>query len=400
MFKKAAPLVYNSTAPTTSASAAAVPTTITAAPTGTKWPVAPGTVRSVQWRVLLNKKPLVGCESVEIHATNHRKASTFHARFAWGADPEAVATWLDMDPPLLTEIQVSLVEPGKPADWKVVFVGEASDINFDPVTGGLEVSGRDLAGRLMEANTRESFRNKTGSEIAQIIAARYGLTADVDATTQLAGPLYQLEHDKMTGDNFNRTTSCWDLLAFMAQHDDRDLWVDGTVLHYKKSVAIADAKAIDLPWKARGTAAAYAHSPITDLKLHRHANVAKGIKVVVKTWDSKGKKPQRIEYPPGAKADAQEYVFVKAGMSPQQALVFAQSMYKDVVAHERIAELIMPGSLDVTPRSVIAISGLPGKTYNTRYAVDELTSVFIKDGAFRQNMSLKNHKVQSQASVG
>ena len=364
------------------------------------WPIAAGTVRPVLWRMLLNKRPLIGCENVEVHSTNHRKASTFTARFAWSADPAAVATWLDTDPPLLTEVQVAFpTASGAPA-WQSYFIGEANDVHFNPVSGDIEVSGRDLAGRLIDGKTRETFRNNSGSEIAAIIAARFGLTVDVDPTTERAGAYYQLEHDKLTADAFSKTTSYWDLLCFLAHADDRDLWVDGNTLHYKKSVDIQSSPAVNLSWTARSTSNAYPSAPVISMGLRRSLVLSKGVKVVVKIWNAKGKSSTEITYPSGAAKDAQEYTYVKPGWSPQKALEFAQSVYKDIIGHERVVDLETPGSTSITARSVVSISGLPGTTFNVRYAVDELTSEFMGNAGFVQHATLKNHSVQSSAEVG
>ena len=60
----------------------------------------------------------------------------------------------------------------------------------------------------------------------------------------------------------------------------------------------------------------------------------------------------------------------------------------------------MPGEFSLSCRSAVALSGVPGKSFNTKYLVDEITRTFDFTGGFKQNVSLKNHSAQSDAEVG
>ena len=364
---------------------------------GMVWPVTPGTSH-VLWRVLLAGTPLTGCQTVDIQKTNHRKASTVHATFALHADPAALATWSDQGPPVLLEVQAAFPVAGQAPSWQSVFVGEASDITIDPATGTVDVAGRDLAGRLIDGKTRSPYRNNTGSEIASMVAAQFGMTADVDATTTMAGSYYQLEHDKLVQDSLGKSTTYWDLLCFLAQYDDRDLWVDGRTLYYKMPVDIQSAPAIPFTWQPATSVNGFPRASVTNIKMKRSLTLAKGVQVVVKIWNSKSKSNSKVSFPTSASADAQIYSYVKPGMSPANALIFAQSKYADIIRHERALPTSIPGSLVLTPRSVLAVSGLPGSSFNVRYAVDELTHSFAGTG-FRTSFTLKNHSVQSGSSV-
>lgn len=366
-----------------------------------QWPIHAGDVRPVLWRVLLAGVPLTGCESVDIHSTSHRKASTVHAIFSLSADPASVDTWADMDPPVLMEVQASLTSAfGMASTWESVFTGEANDIHIDVVQMKVDVSGRDLAGRLIDGKTVETFRNNTGSEIVEIIAARFGMTADVDATTIKAGSYYQLEHDKLTTGSFSKTTNYWDLLCFLAGQDYRDLYVTGTTLHYKEPVDLLAGPSVPLVWTPPPASGGSSMADLVDLTMHRSLVLAKGIKVVVRIWDSKGKNAKNVIYPPGAGKDAQEFVFTKSGWSAEKALQFAQSNYADILRHQRALEIRMPGEFSLSCRSAIELSGVPGKTFNTKYIVDEITRTFDYNGGFSQSVSLKNHSSQSDAEVG
>lgn len=365
------------------------------------WPVEPGTVRHPRWRILVGGTPLSGCESVEIHATGHRKASTVSARFSLGADPSLLATWADAQPPISLEVQAAFLvdsQSEEQAVWQSAFVGDVSDIHIDLPNGSVDVTGRDLAGRLIDGRTRETFANQSSSEIAHTIAGRFGLTADVDATTTRAGSYYQLEHDKLVNDSFSKTTTYWDLLSYLAKHENFDLWVDGKTLHFKKAVDIATVQPVPLVWSPASDTVAYPSIPVADIQLRRSCTLGKGIKVIVKTWNSKQKHSSEISYPASAAKDAQEYVYVRPGWSPERALQYAQSEYSDILRHERSVDITMPGELSMTPRSIVSLAGT-GTSFDTRYFVDELSREFSLDGGFTQHVVLKNHPVQSDADV-
>ena len=95
-----------------------------------------------------------------------------------------------------------------------ILQGEADTIRIDVLNHTVEVDGRDLTSRLLDARTQETFSNQTASEIAQTLAGRHGLTPDITATTTLAGRYYSSEHDCITLGQFSRTTTEWDLAHF------------------------------------------------------------------------------------------------------------------------------------------------------------------------------------------
>lgn len=365
----------------------------------TSWPVTPGSVRRPRWRILVGGTPLNGCESVELHHTNHRKSSTLSARFALNADPTLLATWADVQPPVSIEVQAAFASDDGSLAWLSAFIGDVADIHIDLPNGTVEVTGRDLAGRLIDGRTRETFANQSSSEIATTIAGRFGLAADVNATTRLAGSYYQLEHDKLTSDSFSRTTTYWDLLSFLARQEGFDLWVDGRTLHFKKAVEIASVQSVPLVWSPASGDVAYPSVPVADIQMRRSCTIGQGIKVVVKIWSSKAKTSSEISYPTSGSKDSQEYVYVRPGWSPERALQFAQSEYADILRHERTVDISMPGELGLTARSIVSLAGT-GTSFDTSYFVDELTREFSLDGGFIQHVVLKNHPVQSDAEVG
>src|SRR5260363_359925 len=54
--------------------------------------------------------------------------------------------------------------------WKWRFL-----LDFQPVEGTIELTGRDLTARLIDANTSEHFADQTASQIATLLAQRRDL---------------------------------------------------------------------------------------------------------------------------------------------------------------------------------------------------------------------------------
>ena len=365
------------------------------------WPVTPGIARRPRWRVLLAGQPLAGCESVSVHQTNHRAAGTLSAKFALNADPGSLTTWTDAAPPVSIEVQAAFLAEGAPEgseDWQSIFVGDGSDAHIDLPNGSVEATARDLAGRLIDGKTTQTYANQTSSQVAQTVAAHFGLTADVDSTTVLTGSYYQLEHDKLVNNSFSRTTTFWDLLSYLARQEGYDLWVDGRTLHFKRAVDPSATTPVPLVWSPASGADAWPSIPVTDIQMSRSCTLAKGVQVIVKIWDSRQKTASVVRYPSGQGTGAQEYVYVRPGWSQQAALAYAQAQYADILRHERTVTVSMPGDLTMTQRSMVSLTGT-GTSFDTVYFVDEIERSFSLDGGFTQRLTLKNHPVQSDADV-
>ena len=96
----------------------------------------------------------------------------------------------------------------------------------------VEIDGRDLTARLLDARTQETFSNQTASQIAETLAARHGLTPNVTATQTLAGRYYAADHDRLTLGQFSRATTEWDLLTFLAAREGFEAYVSGQTLTF------------------------------------------------------------------------------------------------------------------------------------------------------------------------
>lgn len=358
-----------------------------------------GTVRRPRWRVLVNGSPLSGVEDLSVHDTNSYRASTFEATFAIAADPAMLTIWTDQAPPITVEVQGAMAGENGSVSWTSLFTGECDKVHVDLYGGKVSANGRDLARRFIDARTAETFANQTVSDIVRTLASRHGMTADVDDFDDLAGSFYQLEHDKLTGDSFSRQTTEWDLLTYLARHVGADMWVTGTVLHFKTAVAVTAQPNATLTWTPPGANAFPTSGDVLDLTCERNLTLAKDIVCKMRIWSSKGKSASTVSYPPSAPKSAQEYVLpCRPGMSLAAATAYVQAQYQDLVKHERLVNASMPGELTLTPRSVVGLQGT-GSSFDTAYFVDEIDRSWGMSSGFRQTLRLKNHRTESDATV-
>ena len=169
---------------------------------------------------------------------------------------------------LLIEIRIGLNE-----QWVSLITGLADGVSIDPIAGEVSVAGRDLTSLFVGAQIEESFENQTSSDIATLLAARQGLAASVAPTGTLIGRYYQNGRTRTTLPQHARATTQWELLCWLAQLENFDVWVDGRTLNFQ-------------PLDQREPSFVISPRDCLRLNLHRAMDLAAGITVTVKSWDS------------------------------------------------------------------------------------------------------------------
>jgi phage protein D len=349
-------------------------------------------VRAPRLRLLADGVDVPGVVEAEVVSNNHYAADRFRVAVALGATPAAVwAAGADV----LADVQASL-DGG--LSWTSLVQGAVDRVEIDPLARMVWLDGRDLTASLIEARTQETFSNRTSSEIAGLLAARHGLSADVQATATLVGRYWQMEHDRITLDQFGRAITEWDLLVTLAQHEGFDVWVSGTTLHFR---APADnARAVGVLRMAG------AGANVTSLRLERALTLARDIEVTVKSWNARQQtaftqtaRAQRGAG--GAKAGArrapQRYVYVVPNLSPDEALKLAQRRLAELTRHERVITAEMPGELALQPRMQVALQG-SFTEFDQIYWIDEIERHVHVTSGFTQRLRARNASVGSQAT--
>lgn len=366
----------------------------------------PGAVaysRAPLLRVLTNGKAIPGALEASVTGNSHYQADRFSAVFAINADPAySMAWWLAQSPPMVVDVQIGLN-----GAWQSIHVGEVDSLRLSPDGAKVEIEGRDLTGRLIEAKTQESFQNLTSSEIAVTLAGRHGLTADVHKTTTLASRYWAADFTRETAGQFSRVTTEWDLLCSLARNEGYDVWVDGTTLHFQPAVSPSS-----IPYVVRYAPRVGASPPASnaiDLRMEKAFTLARDVEVTVKSWHSKqGRSFSKVAKASGVKnataspakgsVSTQRYVFIRPNLTEAQAQKLANSLLADISKHERVIQWREPGNLILTPRNLVRLDGT-GTDFDQTYYVDTITRTISQGGGFAMSVRAKNHNTTSQAVV-
>lgn len=344
--------------------------------------------RTPALRILANGIEIPGAIQASIISGTHFGADRFRTQLALA--PTGASFWSGQDD-ILLDVQIGLNDA-----FRSLVQGLVDTMEIDPLRGTLLLEGRDLTAALIESRTQESFANATASQIAEELAARHGLAADVTPTTTPVGRYYQLEHDSITLNQFSRATTEWDLLVFLARQEGFDVYVEGTTLHFTPP-ALSAAPTLSIT-----------PDGVIDLKLERALTLARNIEVTVKSWNARQQQAftqtARATRNGGAtggrsvgsgltgavrRGATQHYVYVRPNLTPDQALQLAQRLLTELSQHERIITFTMPGDLVLTPRNLIALNGT-GTDFDQTYHVAEIDRRLSISAGYVQHVRATN----------
>jgi len=389
-------------------------------------------------KVLFNGTEVPFALSAEITSNNWYQADNFHCEFAIWASPDfGPAFWSKQDEMKL-DIQLELEPPPSPPQAPKLFaalsgkgavtatplpppapapvsliIGLVDRIEIEWVRGVVRVTGRDLTSHFIDHRLYGAFPNQTSSQIVTTLAKKYGMEADVDATTTPVTRYYEGEHDEISNGEFHKSMTEWDLMTFLAQHEGDEngsfnVWVSGNTLHFKKAVPIDQCN----PWiitveKPEYDAGITRISSINamDLRLQRSLTLAKDVQVVVRSWNSEDRKAYNVGSPKNSGSSksnnpAQKYVFVRPNLTKDAAQKLADNMRADITKHERIIEWSdaggFKGSLALTPRDAIELQGTQS-SFDQRYYIDSIARHIGVDSGLKISVKAKNHSTESQA---
>ena len=279
-----------------------------------------------------------------------------------------------------------------------LIVGRADDVELDPMGRTIRVSGRDFSSNFIDAKTAEKFQNQTSSQVAQTLAARHGMTASVTATTSPIGRYYEIDHARMTTEQTE-----WDLLTWLAQEEDFDMWVGGTTLYFQPTLDPASTPPRIYNW-SDPTTAAPASATLDRPRLTRSLTIAKDIIVKVHSWQQSSESSFTVEYKVNRAAKvstsggaAQTYSFTRPNLTRDQATKFAQQKAAEISRHEYVIEAHGPADLSLSTRQLIKTSGFGG--WDGIYYIDHVERHFSLGEGFVMTWKAKNHPTRSTVAM-
>lgn len=346
-----------------------------------------------------------GWVSWEVSSNNYYEADTFRVEFAVSGLPAAFnAAWFSAQASLFVEILAGFpANPDRinPGDLQSLIYGRVDDIEFDPVSTLITVSGRDLTAAFIDAKLTAAWTNQTSSSIATALAASHGMTPVVTATTTNVGTYYKHDQVRMQSDR-----SEWDLLSWLAREEGFVVYVQGNELHFERDAVLTGAPYV-IRWQAPTATVGYAIANVQQLHFSRSLTVAKGITVTVRSPSTTRKTPVVQSYPAAAKTvrvgkaapfgDTQNYFFtLAANKTPNDAQAYAQARYKEIIAHEMKLHARLPGDNLLSTRMLLRVDGT-GTAFDQTYFPNVITRQMNMDEGYTMTVEAKNHNPDTQA---
>jgi hypothetical protein len=249
--------------------------------------------------VRVNGTPLQGWISWEVSNNSFYEADTYRVSFAASALPaDYDITWFATQKEIFVEILAgfpSNQQAPNAAELTSLIYGRVDDIKFNPVTGVIDLTGRDLTAVFIDNKLVQNYQNQRASDIAIKLAYEHDLQSVVTTTEpNQTGTYYQIDHVKLT------TSSEWDLLAALARQEGFICYVSGQTLYFEP-----DPRDTTNPYIVRWQPPDQDQGPpsanVMELNFSRALTVAKGVTVTVSSPSVRSKSPVVQSYPSVAK---------------------------------------------------------------------------------------------------
>lgn len=353
---------------------------------------------------IVNGQVIDGLVSFDVDSNNFYQADTFRATLSLSAQPQATNwAWWASQKKLIVELFAGYpTDPNNysKSDLTSLILGNVDDIDIDPVADEISISGRDFTSQFIDAQTSEKFPNLTSSAIVEKIAVRHGLKTQVTPTKTKTGTFYTLEQVSLTA-----RQSEWDLLTYLANKEQFSIFVKGQTVYFQLKASPSDNPYV-IQWQAPTDERAFPVMNGTRINFSRNLTLAKDIVVILASFNPKTKKGFSVRrtathnkntilsgaaQPAG---EAQTYYRYKPGLSVQDAIMQAESILKELTAHEVRLHAEMPSDDILTTESVISIVGT-GTAFDQIYYPDSITRSYGWDAGYTMSINAKNHSPES-----
>jgi len=313
--------------------------------------------------------------------------------------------WFSRQKDLYVKIYMGL--PKNPENYSIsdltqYILGQVDSMEFDPVNFTLELTGRDLTRMFIDTKSTEKYPNLTSCQIAMNLARAHGLNFNVAETTQPVGKYYEIDHATMTDEK-----SDWDLLLYLANIENFNVWVSGDTLNFEPKPDTENADPYVIQWNQPGELK-YATANVQTIQFTRALTVTRGVSVIIRSWNQKQAKGFTAYFPSEGKStqigkatpfgQGQTYVRTIPNLTQDQADKRAQSLYEQIVVHEMRLSAELPGDNVLDTSSVIRVIGT-NTSYDQTYYPDSITRRMDWDGGYSMHVSAKNMSPETQALI-
>jgi phage protein D len=345
--------------------------------------------------------------SFEVDNNSFYQADTFRVELPISALPSGYgADWFASQAKI--DIQVFAGFPSDPTtytttDLTSLIYGRVDDMDVDWSARLITITGRDLTGQMIDTKTSEQYLNKTSSQVAAILAAKYGLTPVITATTRKIGAYFQLDHVRS---HEERTE--WDLLNWLAREEGFVAYVQGQELHFEPrgsgtssfTLTYTPPPADGGPISANATKITTSHS----------LTLAKDIKVEVSSWHGKQQRrftatatgtKARNKVTKGSNSSStptQVYSYTYPNLDQAGAQAKANQLLAELSQHEFKLSFEGPADVALMPSGKIQLQGT-GTAFDQAYYPDSIVRSMTLDDGFKWTVSAKNHDPNSQVNL-
>ena len=340
-----------------------------------------GIMRQPRLRAVLNDITILIPYSAQITHHSSFAAGSYRLLVSLAGNSSlTVADWVDIGQ-VRIRIQVCVYPHEAYSD---LIEGYVDSIDINPITGSVHLEGRDLSASLLDTKTPTDFQNLSSTEIVTRLSHRHGLTPVGLPTTGYAGRHYADIYNVMSMAQFAKLSSDWDILSILAQTAGRDLFVDGTDLHFQPRVTISDVPQ-DL-----------VVSDLMDLRMIRSLPHSGGTAVTIASWNSAlgvaVNESHDTRAPTGLASAATRpsptFTVLRPNLQSSAAQTLATQMARSIASDAMSIQFTMPGDVALSARRPLRLAG-SGTAFDVSYQIDTINRVFRANSGLSQKVLAK-----------
>jgi phage protein D len=239
-------------------------------------------------------------------------------------------------------------------------------------TLGISLSGRDLTSLLTDQKIDIKFPNQTASQVVTQIAQQVGLTPNVQATTDLVGHYFTLDHVSL-----HHEKTMWTLLTYLAQHEGFQCFVLGHTLYFGQFSSALSNEPYLIQCDPPTTERPYPTSNADELEFEHDLTLAQDVKVRVRSYHGNknavytsiataSRTAKRVERSAALAQSVQQFDFIFNGLTQAQCDAKAQQLLEQISKHELKMSARLSGETKIYPWTPILVQGT-GTPFDTTY---------------------------------
>jgi hypothetical protein len=230
------------------------------------------------------------------------------------------------------------------------------------------------------------------------LAARHGFSAQITPTTTPIGRFWASDQTAVSLNQFHSIRTEWDLIVTLGRLEGFDAFFQGGTFYFQPQ-ADPDT-ATPYVWQYAFDTTGRPVSNVVGLRMTRESIVAKGVQVVVKSWNAK-QGALIVKYAPAspvADGPPQEYYINKPNLTDDQAQALANARFIEISKREMAISGTLLGDLILTPQCVVQLTGT-GTAFDQPYYPQSVTRNLSVNGGFTMQAVCCNHNTYNPQQV-